>query len=114
MDAAETGRRIKRAREARGWDQQDLADALTRQRGGKRVGVRSVGRWERGETTPRNAGGALEKVLKISLNGGEEPDPREEELRDLAAGLDIPAEEVQQLIDRYRRQRKRPPETRAG
>lgn len=72
---ADLGHQIRRARESRGWNQQDLADALTRQRGGRRVGVRSVGRWERGETVPRNAIGALEAVLGIGLNGTGEQTP---------------------------------------
>jgi ribosome-binding protein aMBF1 (putative translation factor) len=74
VDASETGHRIRRAREARGWRRQDLAEALTRQRGGRRVGVRSIGRWERGETLPRDAGGAIEVVLGISLANGAGPD----------------------------------------
>lgn len=72
VDPAELGRRVKRAREARGWSQSELTGELTRQRGGKRVGIRSVGRWERGETAPRNAIGALEAVLGISLGAAEQ------------------------------------------
>ena len=56
MASRELGTRIKRARERHGWSQQQLADAV-----GK--GVRSVGRWERGETVPKSAIGALEHVL---------------------------------------------------
>ena len=56
MTSRDLGTRIKRARERHGWSQQELADAV-----GK--GVRSVGRWERGETVPKSAIGALEDVL---------------------------------------------------
>ena len=120
VDAPATGHKIRRARESKGWNQQDLADALTRQRGGRRVGVRSVGRWERGETLPRNAIGALEAVLGVSLDGNDPgvPDAGEAELREalmaIARGGLMTAEDVEAVVASYRRRRNLPPQTRAG
>jgi transcriptional regulator with XRE-family HTH domain len=50
------GRRIKAARERRGWTQAQLGLEVG-------VGARTVGGWERGETTPMNRMGKLEEVL---------------------------------------------------
>jgi transcriptional regulator with XRE-family HTH domain len=57
----EIGTAIRRARERRGWTQQQLADEVG-------VSLRAVGDWERGRTSPRNAIGRLEQVLGISLS----------------------------------------------
>jgi transcriptional regulator with XRE-family HTH domain len=62
MANSDLGMRIRRARERKRWSQEQLAAALG-------VGVRSVGRWERGEAGPRNAIGALEEVLGVDLSG---------------------------------------------
>lgn len=51
-----TGDEIRAAREARGWTQQQLADAVE-------VGSRTIGNWERGETVPKNRLGMLRKVF---------------------------------------------------
>lgn len=67
MADSDLGTRIKRARERMRWSQQRLADELG-------VGVRSVGSWERGETVPRNAIGALEEVLGVDLTGDAQPE----------------------------------------
>lgn len=50
------GDEIRRAREAHGWTQQQLAQALG-------VGQRTVGNWERGATVPKNRAGMLEDIL---------------------------------------------------
>lgn len=55
------GERIRSAREARGWNQQDLAAALG-------VAKRTVGNWERGRA-PKQHVGALERVLQVRLRG---------------------------------------------
>jgi DNA-binding XRE family transcriptional regulator len=101
--------RIKRARERAGLKQWQLAE---------RVGVnrKTVDNWENARTAPKSSMGALEAVLG-SLGGGE-PDPREEELRVLSAGLVaeglLDPAVAEQMIRRYRRKRDQPPETRAG
>jgi transcriptional regulator with XRE-family HTH domain len=91
------GLRIRRARERKRLTQQQLADAVG-------ASVRAVGSWERGEAVPRNTIGALDAVLGVALDSGEEPDPREEELRNLVTGV-LPDDEVEQWITRYRTQR---------
>jgi ribosome-binding protein aMBF1 (putative translation factor) len=73
MASGDLGIRIRRARERRGWTQQELAANLARQQQ-RPVGVRSVGRWERGEAVPRNAIGALEEVLGVDLTADGQPD----------------------------------------
>lgn len=54
------GEQIKRARERKGWTQEQLATAVG-------VGPRTVGNWERGSTVSRNRTGRLEKVLGDEL-----------------------------------------------
>ena len=93
------GLRIRRARERRRWSQQRLADELG-------VGIRTVGRWERGEAEPRNAIGALDDVLGLNLDDSPPVDPREQELRDVLTGV-VPEKEIGQWIARYRAQRDR-------
>lgn len=84
MAPADLGVRIRRARERKRWTQQELADALPPDSTGRRPSVRSVGRWERGDSVPRGVIGALEVVLGADLTSdGGEPDPAEQELRDL-------------------------------
>jgi DNA-binding transcriptional regulator YiaG len=58
-----TGRDIRRARERRRLSQEELAALL-------QVSSKSIGRWERGETIPKSALGALEQVLAL----GDHPD----------------------------------------
>lgn len=90
MAPDDLGLRIRRARERKRWNQQQLADAIG-------VGVRSVGRWERG-TVPRNAIGALEDVLGVDLTSTAAPDPVVEAI----LGLDLPPAVAAKLIERYR------------
>lgn len=59
------GEQIRRAREALGWTQTQLAEAVG-------VGMRTVGNWERGDTIPKNRMGALQRVLGHALDM---PDP---------------------------------------
>lgn len=59
--ANELGQRIRRARERKGWTQQQLAVAVG-------VGARTVGGWERGETVPLNRMARLEDVLGADVN----------------------------------------------
>lgn len=53
------GQRIRSAREARGWSQQDLAAAVG-------VTSRTVGNWERGRS-PKQHIGAIERELHVKL-----------------------------------------------
>ena len=57
-----TGDQIRRAREALRMTQQELADELG-------VGLRTIGRWERGESAPRSAMGALTRALQLPTPG---------------------------------------------
>jgi transcriptional regulator with XRE-family HTH domain len=57
------GLRIRRAREALEWRQQDLAVAVG-------VSPNTVSNWETGRRIPRNRIGRLEEVLHISLTPG--------------------------------------------
>lgn len=57
------GQRIRSAREARGWSQQDLAAAVG-------VTSRTVGNWERGRS-PKQHIGAIERELHVKLRGDE-------------------------------------------
>ena len=52
-----TGPEIRAARERKGWTQQQLAAEI-------KVGQRTIGNWERGETVPKNRMAALEAVLR--------------------------------------------------
>lgn len=63
----ELGRRIRAARERKGWTQQQLALAVG-------VGARTVGGWERGETVPLNRMGKLDEVLGPGIDA--DPTPR--------------------------------------
>jgi len=107
VDAAELGHRIRRARERRRWTQAQLAETLG-------VGVRSVGRWERGEVVPRSTIGALEQVLGIGLDGTD-VDLAEEAIRDLGTDRGGPLElaDVERLLEFYRTGQP-PPAARAG
>jgi transcriptional regulator with XRE-family HTH domain len=96
VDPAGLGHRIRRARERKRWSQRELAAAIG-------VGTRSVGRWERGEAVPRNAIGALEHVLGISLEeDAEELDENEEVIR---AMFWLSPEEQDVLLAQYRQRR---------
>ena len=53
---SDLGRRIKAARERKGWTQAHLATLMD-------VTHKTVGNWERGETVPQNRLGRLEEVL---------------------------------------------------
>jgi transcriptional regulator with XRE-family HTH domain len=118
MASDDLGTRIRRAREAKGWSQQDLAGKMPKRPDGRGTGVRSVGRWERGETVPRSALGALEVVLSpyFTVNGTAPPapaDPRERELFDLLTAENAPAQdrltpaEAWEVIEEYRRRAQR-------
>jgi len=88
---ADLGLRVRRARERLNMSQAQLAAAINRS-------VRAVGSWERGESVPRNAIGALEHVLHIDLTGGEPPDPNEE----ILMSLDLDPPERDKVIEAYR------------
>lgn len=58
------GQRIRSAREARGWSQEQLAEALG-------VAKRTIGNWERGRP-PKQHIGALENLLGLQLRAIDE------------------------------------------
>lgn len=60
------GDEIRRAREARGWTQQQLAQAVG-------VGPRTVGNWERGATVPKNRMGKLRQVFAVEPDQSGDP-----------------------------------------
>src|SRR5262245_66117044 len=104
MPVEDVAARIRRARQRRRWTQAEAAERMG-------VSVRTIGDWERGTKTPRNLT-IVEDVLGISLTeNGTEPDPREEELRELVTGV-LPDGEVEQWIMQYRNAARRKP--RAG
>lgn len=110
MSAIGFGDRLRRAREARGWTQGQLREALPRRPDGSHMAsLRAIGAWERGEAAPRNAIGALESVLGVRLT--EESDPDEEELRAsltrlCESGL-IEAGDVEYQVQNYRERKRR-------
>lgn len=114
MAGTDLGTRIRRAREAKGYSQEELADRMPRRPDGRRsASIRSVGRWERGEAVPRNALGALEVVLApyFTVNGTVPPppaDPRERELWDLLMDDGFGPADAWEVIEEYRRRAKRP------
>ena len=64
-NSAEFGERLKRRRQALGYDsQQDLADALTALRSsGRKVSRDTVSKWETGEHYPTRFIGLIERLL---------------------------------------------------
>lgn len=81
----ELGRRIRAARERKGWTQQELGAAVG-------VGLRTVGNWERGASVPRNRLGKLVEVL----GPGIDPDADVQ----VSAGSD-PSAEVRLMFAHY-------------
>lgn len=81
----ELGRRIRAARERKGWTQAQLAREVG-------VGHRTVGGWERGETVPMNRMGKLVEVL----GPGIDPDADVQ----VTAGAD-PSAEVRLMFAHY-------------
>lgn len=78
MQHVELGDKIRSAREAAGMSQEALAKAVD-------VSPRTIGNWERGESSPRSKLGALERLLAVRLRGGvanERPSPRLDEATD--------------------------------
>ena len=72
MALTSPGTAIRRARQRKGWTQDQLATALG-------VSLRAVNDWENDRTLPRNLA-QLEDVLGISLSGGEaEPQQPEDD-----------------------------------
>lgn len=112
MTGTDLGIRLRRAREAKGFSREELADRMPRRPDGRRsAGVRSIGRWERGETVPRSALGALEIVLApyFTANGVPPPpptDPTERKLWDLAI-QDMPPAAAWEVVEEYRRRKRR-------
>jgi transcriptional regulator with XRE-family HTH domain len=111
MASDDLGTRIRRAREAKGWSQEDLARALPKRPDGRGTGTRSIGRWERGETVPRGALGALEVVLApyFTVNGTPPPpptDPHERRIWDLAV-QDMDPDAAWEVVAEFRRRRRR-------
>lgn len=90
-----TGQDIRRARERRRLSQEKLAALLE-------VSSKSVGRWERGETIPKSALGAIEQILHL----GEQPD--EPGLSE-ASDAELLAEVALRLEQRKPKQRRSPP-----
>lgn len=102
MASDDLGRRIKRARERKHWSQQQLADAIE-------AGVRSVGRWERGEAIPKNRIGALEAVLGINLDepGNGQVMPQNDDEQQIWEMHWLSEDERRELIVEYRQRRTR-------
>jgi transcriptional regulator with XRE-family HTH domain len=90
-----TGQDIRRARERRRLSQEKLAALLE-------VSSKSVGRWERGETIPKSALGAIESILGL---GEQVEGPA---LSD-ASDAELLAEVALRLEQRKSRQRRSPP-----
>lgn len=90
-----TGKDIRRARERRRLSQEQLAGLLE-------VSSKSIGRWERGETIPKSALGAIEQILHL----GEQPD--EPGLSE-ASDAELLAEVALRLEQRKPKQRRSPP-----
>ena len=115
MAGTDLGTRIRRAREAKGYSQQELADRMPRRPDGRRsASIRSVGRWERGEAVPRSALGALQEVLRpfFTANGSlpaPPSDPRERELWDLLIAEDFDEPAAWAVIEEYRRRKQHRP-----
>ena len=63
------GESIRRARERKGWIQQQLADAVG-------VDRKTVDNWENGRTSPRNKLGKIEEVLDLRVEEGHLVDAR--------------------------------------
>lgn len=77
--ANELGRRIRNARERRGWTQIDLANQVG-------VRARTIGAWERGENIPLNRLGKLEEIFGPEINPANDHSP------DVARGKGVPPE----------------------
>jgi transcriptional regulator with XRE-family HTH domain len=90
-----TGNDIRKARERRRLSQEELAGLLE-------VSSKSIGRWERGETIPKSALGAIEQVLNL----GDRPD--EPGLSE-ASDAELLAEVALRLEQRKPKQRRSPP-----
>lgn len=60
MDNKELGEILRDLRERKGWTQEHVADLIG-------TTARTVGNWERGETSPRNKLGALSEVYGPDL-----------------------------------------------
>lgn len=86
------GTRIRRAREAAGLKQEDLAQRLG-------VTTRTVGNWERGRV-PRNAIGALQQLLHVQLDN---PEPSDRPRLDQASDTELLTELASRLAERDRR-----------
>lgn len=86
------GTRIRRAREAAGLKQEDLAHKLG-------VTTRTIGNWERGRV-PRNALGALQQILRIQLD---EHDTSDQPRLDQATDSELLTTLAARLADRDRR-----------
>jgi transcriptional regulator with XRE-family HTH domain len=82
---------IRRAREARGWTQEELATAVG-------VGPRTIGNWERGATIPRNRAGKLHAIFGDEISDDSSPASPLAHLSD----LDLLAELVRRAVDRER------------
>lgn len=90
-----TGKDIRKARERRRLSQEELAALL-------QVSSKSIGRWERGETIPKSALGALEQVLAL----GDHPD--EPSLSE-ASNAELLAEVALRMEQRKAGRRRSPP-----
>lgn len=62
------GDEIKKAREARGWTQAELAERL-------RVGLKTINNWESNRVSPKNRLGMIGEVLGITIDDADVSDP---------------------------------------
>lgn len=86
------GDRIRRAREQRGWTQAQLAAEVG-------VARETIGNWETGASSPRNAMGRLEAVLGTPLAGDPPASVRGAQDDVHAVLLDLPATALEGLSE---------------
>src|SRR5215470_5263549 len=70
--------------------------------------------WEKRRHSPERYQGKIEAVLRISLSGQEEPDPQEQEIRDLGTRLGLTPADQDEWIKLYRSRKAAAPQRRTG
>lgn len=102
---ASLGLKIRRAMEANGMTQEQLAKEVNKS-------VRAVNDWINDRRKPRSSIGLLEKVLQADLTSDDVPSPDlatwEEELQDELDKLSLRAQQIEADLRKIRRQREGP------